>query len=64
MIDPKLLEILACPACDDRPAVRLDGETLVCDKCRRVYPIKDGIPEMLVESAWIPGESDRTAAST
>jgi len=56
MIDPKLLEILACPACDDRPPVRLLGETLVCDKCRRVYPIRDGIPEMLVESATIPGD--------
>ena len=54
MIDPKLLEILACPACDDRPPVRLEGESLVCDKCRRVYPIKEGIPEMLVESATIP----------
>ena len=37
--------------------VRLEGETLVCDQCRRVYPIRDGIPEMLVESATIPGES-------
>jgi hypothetical protein len=57
MIDPKLLEILACPACDDRPPVRLEGETLVCDQCRRVYPIRDGIPEMLVESATIPGDA-------
>ena len=57
-IDPKLLEILACPACDDRPPVRLEGETLVCDGCRRVYPIRDGIPEMLVESAIIPGETN------
>jgi len=63
MIDPKLLEILACPACEDRPPVRLEGETLVCDKCHRVYPIKDDIPEMLVESATIPGESADEAAA-
>jgi uncharacterized protein YbaR (Trm112 family) len=62
MIDPKLLEILACPACDDRPPLRLDGETLVCDKCRRIYPIKDGIPEVLVESATLPGEPEASAA--
>ena len=56
-IDSQLLQLLACPACDNRPPVRLEGETLVCDQCRRVYPIRDGIPEMLVESATIPGES-------
>lgn len=54
MLDPKLLELLACPACNDRPPLREDGETLVCDKCHRVYPIRDGIPELLVESATIP----------
>ncbi len=54
MIDPKLLELLACPACEDRPSLREDGETLVCDKCHRAYPIRDGIPELLVESAIMP----------
>ena len=52
-IDEKLLEILACPACDDRPQVKLKGEKLVCEKCRRAYPIRDGIPVMLVEEAVI-----------
>ena len=56
MINERLLELLACPACDDRPPVRLEGDALVCDQCRRVYPIRDGIPEMLVESATIPDE--------
>jgi len=52
-IDEKLLEILACPACDDRPPVKLKGEKLVCEKCKRAYPIRDGIPVMLVEEAEI-----------
>ena len=52
-IDEKLLEILACPACDDRPPVKLKGEKLVCEKCKRAYPIRDGIPIMLVEEAEI-----------
>ena len=53
-IDPRLLEILACPACEDRPPVRLDGDGLRCDQCGRLYPIRDGIPEMLIESATVP----------
>ena len=51
VIDQKLLEILACPACEDRPPVKLQGEELICEKCGRAYPIKDGIPVMLVEKA-------------
>ncbi len=54
ILDPKLVEILACPACDSRPPLRLAEETLVCDRCRRVYPIRDGIPILLPEEAIIP----------
>jgi len=56
MIDAKLLEILACPACDTRPPVTLKGEALVCAVCGRKYPIRDGIPIMLVDEAVLPGE--------
>ncbi|OGX19011.1 MAG: hypothetical protein A2Y04_00640, partial [Omnitrophica WOR_2 bacterium GWC2_45_7] len=52
MIDPKLLEILACPLC--KTEVRLEGERLVCVQCGRRYPIRDGIPVMLVEEAELP----------
>lgn len=52
MIDPRLLEILACPAC--KTAVTLDGERLVCVQCGRRYPIRDGIPVMLIEEAEQP----------
>jgi LSD1 subclass zinc finger protein len=50
-VDPGLLEILVCPEC--RTPVRLvaDGTGLRCATCRRVYPIKDDIPVMLVEEA-------------
>jgi uncharacterized protein YbaR (Trm112 family) len=50
-IDSRLLEMLCCPAC--RCAVRLlpDGAGVLCEACRRVYPILDGIPVMLVEDA-------------
>ncbi len=57
MIDPQLLELLACPAC--KAAVRLDGERLVCTRCGRRYPIRDGIPVMLIEEAE-PGPAGGT----
>ena len=49
MIDPAFLELLACPAC--RSAVRLESERLVCGGCGRRYPMRDGIPVLLVEEA-------------
>ncbi len=50
MLSEELLAILACPACKTK--VALVAETwLVCqnEACRRKYPIKDGIPVMLIE---------------
>ena len=47
IIDPELLAILVCPI--DKQPVRLEARTLVCTSCNRVYPIEDGIPNMLVD---------------
>ena len=58
MIDPQLLEILACPAC--KTDVKLEGERLVCAQCGRRYPVRDGIPVMLVEEAE-PGKGHAAA---
>lgn len=55
-LSSELLEILACPVC--KVSVHLTGDSsgLKCDECRRVYPIRDDIPVMLVEEAKIePG---------
>jgi uncharacterized protein YbaR (Trm112 family) len=49
MIDKELLDILACPAC--KAAIELKEEKIVCTQCGLKYPIKDGIPVMLVEEA-------------
>jgi len=49
MIDAELLQILACPAC--KAPVVLEVDRIVCTSCGRRYPIKDGIPVMLVEEA-------------
>ena len=55
--DTRLLDIFACPACDDRPLLTLgvDGRTLDCPECGRRYPIEEsGIPVLLVEHALPP----------
>lgn len=54
MIDKELLNILACPEC--KADVELREEKIVCTKCLRRYPIKDGIPVMLVDEAELPGQ--------
>ena len=52
-ISEDLLEILACPACKAKVELKPDGSGLKCVKCRRVYPIRDDIPVMLVDEATI-----------
>lgn len=47
MIDKQLLDILACPDCKgDVIAVE---EKIVCKKCGKKYPIKNGVPIMLID---------------
>lgn len=50
-VDPKLLEILVCPM--TKGPLRYDREAreLVSEKAKLAYPIRDGIPIMLVEEA-------------
>jgi hypothetical protein len=52
-IDPRLLEILACPLCKTPVEPTPDGSGLKCGQCRRVYPVRDDIPVMLVDQAAI-----------
>ena len=51
MIPQDLLDILVCPACKKPLALKDDGSSLKCGECRRVYPVRDGIPIMLVDEA-------------
>lgn len=54
MIDKELLEILACPKC--KASVKQEGEKLICQnpQCGLRYPIRDGIPVMLIDEAEKP----------
>ena len=53
-LDPRLLEILVCPACHAKVRLNDAASGLACEGCGRVYPIRDGIPVMLVEEASAP----------
>jgi uncharacterized protein YbaR (Trm112 family) len=52
-VDPELLEILACPNCKTKVDLVKEGTALKCARCKRVYPIKDDIPVMLLDEATI-----------
>jgi uncharacterized protein YbaR (Trm112 family) len=52
-VDPELLEILACPNCKTPVALVKNGTALKCGTCKRVYPIKDDIPVMLIDEATV-----------
>jgi uncharacterized protein len=52
-IDPELLEILACPNCKTPVILVKNGTALKCESCKRVYPIKDDIPVMLIDEATV-----------
>ncbi|MBZ5737331.1 Trm112 family protein [Nocardioides mangrovi] len=51
-LDPDLLAIIVCPAC--RAGVSVEGEELVCQGCGLIYPVRDGIPVLLVDEARKP----------
>jgi uncharacterized protein YbaR (Trm112 family) len=50
-VDPKLLEILVCPV--TKGLLRYDAgkQELISDRAKLAYPIRDGIPIMLVDEA-------------
>ncbi len=53
-IDPRLLDILICPACEGGIRPLEEDKGLECDRCGRIYPIRDGIPVLLVDEATPP----------
>lgn len=49
--DPKLLELLVCPLTHGPLTYRAEQGELVSQKARLAYPVRDGIPIMLVSEA-------------
>ena len=54
MIDEELRAILACPAC--KGELIFEETRIICPACRKAYPVRDGIPVMLIGEAepWTP----------
>lgn len=66
-LDEQLLQILACPSEDHAP-LRLGtpedptADALTCTSCGRQYPVRDGIPVLLLDEAAEPAGSGDTPA--
>ena len=52
-ISQDLLEILVCPLCKATLELKPDNSGLKCAQCKRVYPVRDDIPVMLVDEARV-----------
>ncbi|MDE0812964.1 MAG: Trm112 family protein [Alphaproteobacteria bacterium] len=50
-VDPKLLEILVCPLTKGPLTLDAERNELVSKQANLAYPIRDGIPIMLVDEA-------------
>jgi uncharacterized protein YbaR (Trm112 family) len=52
-IPQDLLDILVCPVCKKALTLKDTGESLKCAECKRVYPVRDNIPILLVDEAVV-----------
>lgn len=50
-VDPKLLEILVCPMTKGPLRYDRTAQELISDQAKLAYPIRDGIPIMLIDEA-------------
>ncbi|MDR6819374.1 uncharacterized protein YbaR (Trm112 family) [Neorhizobium sp. 2083] len=50
-VDPKLLELLVCPLSKSRLSFNRETNELISEKAQLAYPIRDGIPIMLISEA-------------
>ena len=61
-ITQEFVETMRCPECRSQLRLQPDNNALKCVGCRRVYQIKDDIPDMLVEHATIEPEESAPAS--
>ncbi len=60
-LDPKLLEILVCPQTKGPLVYRKEAGELLSKKARLAYPIRDGIPIMLIDEARALSDEEANA---
>ena len=56
-ISKDLLDILACPKCKGDLVLTEKEDGLICNRCKLLYPIRNGIPVMLIDEAIPIGEA-------
>jgi uncharacterized protein YbaR (Trm112 family) len=54
MISNDLLDILRCPLDPSRTRLRLDGQSLLCERCALRFQVRDGFPILVAEEAELP----------
>jgi uncharacterized protein YbaR (Trm112 family) len=54
MISQDLLEILRCPLDPSHTRLEAAENSLICQRCRVRFPVREGIPCMLIEEAELP----------
>ena len=52
-INKDLLDILVCPKCKGEITLTEKEDGLICNNCKLLYPIRDGIPVMLIDEAVV-----------
>ena len=57
-VDPKLLEMLVCPLTKGPLTYDRERQELVSERAHLAYPIRDGIPIMLVDEARQLGDNE------
>lgn len=54
-VDAGLVQLLVCPDCHGAVEYKDRRGLIICTKCNLHYPVRDGIPVMLVDEATRPG---------
>ncbi len=63
-LDRQLLEILICPDCHGDVEYKERRQVIICTGCGLQYPVRDGIPVMLVEEATRPTRRSSSSPTT
>ena len=53
-VDSRLIDLLVCPSCRSGIEYKDRRNLIICTSCELQYPVRDGIPVMLVEEASMP----------
>jgi uncharacterized protein YbaR (Trm112 family) len=56
-LDTELLKILVCPNCRGAVEYKESEQIIECQQCHYRYPVREGIPVMLIDEAEKPAAS-------